>query len=318
MISQKIFDEAKEKVDTSLTVKTRGRPPNKNKINPKILLNVFDKNNENNNIEVGFKGLTIQDIEKYKNNEVSISDNNIEISDNLLIESIKDNDLLKEINELRKKINVIENENIELKKYCAKAMPMYHTEITYYPSNINTVNINGQKIIPEKTNTRCLWCGYTFKTFPAYLIIDKYDNIFVKLGDKKDFLFCSFNCAQSYNISLNDEDIGKRNSFMVQFYYEINKDNISGGLSSIIINEAGPRELLQEYGGEESIDTYRRNFKIPGLEYQKMTFPLISSIQCVKVTIVEKNEASRFINNHPNSTKKKASKINNKDKDEIF
>lgn len=313
MISQEIFEETKEKVVTSLTVKTRGRPPNKNKINQNAQSKGLDKNNENDSIVAGLRGLTIKDIEKNKNNEKSISDNNIENSDNIMLDSIKDNEQRKEINELRKENNELKKENNELKKYYSKTVPMFHTEIEYYPNYININDMNGQKIIPEKTSCRCLHCGYSFPNYPVYLIIDKHDNIFVKMGDKKDFLFCSFNCAQSYNISLNDEDIGKRYSFMVQFYYEQNKNNISVGLSSIILYEAGPKELLEDYGGTMSIDTYRRNFKIPGLEYQKMTCPLISSIQCVKVTTVEKNEASRFINNHPNSTKKKASKINNKD-----
>jgi hypothetical protein len=43
----------------------------------------------------------------------------------------------------------------------------------------------------------------------------------------------------------------------------------------IEINIAGPKELLEKYGGPMSIDQYRKNSKILGREYHKLMPPFI-------------------------------------------
>ena len=45
---------------------------------------------------------------------------------------------------------------------------------------------------------------------------------FVKMGNSESVLFCSFNCACSYNLSLNDTEIDERYRLLKLLYYKIN------------------------------------------------------------------------------------------------
>ena len=317
-----IFD----KVNSSSEKKPRGRPPLKNKINKtQQLLN--NKNNENDEITIHLK-ISDQDINNYQENGLSLKELNDEIDtiNNEISESLDDNlKTLKYYKCMIKKLGVENNkanEKIkELETYISKITPMYYTETEYYPSYININDMDGKKIIPKKTKNCCLYCGYSISNLPVSLINYYYDSNFVKMGDENTILFCSFNCANSYNISLNDENVMKRYGLLVKLYYEINKNNINS-ISDIIINEAGPREILEKYGGTMSIEDYRTNFKILGKEYQSLLPPFISSPQCVKAITISKNDTNWLINNNPNSTKnifkKKSLKTDTKEKDELF
>ncbi len=54
----------------------------------------------------------------------------------------------------------------------------------------------------------------------------------------------------------------------------INKNKINS-ISDVEINIAGPKELLNKYGGPMTIDEYRKNSKILGREYHKLIPPFI-------------------------------------------
>jgi hypothetical protein len=304
------------KVNLLTEKKRRGRPL-KNLIDNKTLP-LQNKTNENDEIVICLK-ISDQDIKNYQENGLSVKELNEEIEsiNNEISESIDDNIktikyyrcMIKKLGEENKKLS---DKNLELETYISKITPMYYTETEFYPNYININDTDGKKIIPKKTKTCCLNCGYSISNLPVYLINYYYDNIFIKMGDENNILFCSFNCANSYNIKLNDENIMKRYGLLVKLYYEINKKNINS-ITDIIINEAGPIEILEKYGGTMTIDDYRTNFKILGKEYQTMLPPFISSPQYVKATTISKSDTNWIINNNPNSTKnmlkKKATRI---------
>ena len=54
----------------------------------------------------------------------------------------------------------------------------------------------------------------------------------------------------------------------------INKDKITS-ITDIEINIAGPKELLEKFGGPMNIIEYRKNSKIIGREYHKLMPPFL-------------------------------------------
>ena len=305
-IDPKVLKDISDKVDISEKVNKRGRPK---KILEKKITQIQDKTNENDEIVICLK-LSEEDLINYKENGISVKELNDEIetiNNENVSESMDEN--IKTIKYYKITIKKLSEENkkkddkiLEFETYISKITPMYYTETKYYPNYININDTIGKKIIPKKTKTCCLNCGYDINNLPVYLINCYYENTFVKMGDENTILFCSFNCANSYNIRLNDENVMKRYGLLVKLYYEINKKNINS-ITDIIINEAGPIEMLERYGGTMKIEEYRTNFKILGIEYQTMFPPFTSSLQYIKATTITKTDTNWIINNHPNSTK---------------
>ena len=166
-------------------------------------------------------------------------------------------------------IRKLKEENDELKKYLTEITPMYFTEIKNYPIDLKLFDNTNNVLVPKKTNICCWWCTYQFDVLPTYLP-DKYSKeCFYVSG-----CFCSFNCAGAYNLNLNDNKVWERYSLLKLLYYMINKDKINS-ITDIEINIAGPKELLEKYGGPMKIDDYRKNSKILGREYHKLMPPFI-------------------------------------------
>ena len=155
------------------------------------------------------------------------------------------------------------------------------------------------KLFQKKTNINCWWCTYNFDHLPSF-IPDKYHNgKFYVFG-----CFCSFNCAGAYNLSLNDNRIWERYALMKQLYYMINKNTITS-IADIDINIAGPKELLEKYGGPMTIDEYRINSKILGREYHKLMPPFLPiNIGFEETTSSKTNSKTINIGNILNHTSK--------------
>jgi len=163
----------------------------------------------------------------------------------------------------------LKNDYDELKKFLTEITPMYFTEVKTYPIDLKLFDLQNEDFVPKKTNTHCWWCTYQFDTFPTYLPEKYFEGKFQVYG-----CFCSFNCAGAYNLNLNDNKVWERYSLLKQLYYFINKDKISS-IVDIEINIAGPKELLEKYGGSMKIEDYRKNSKILGREYHKLIPPFV-------------------------------------------
>ena len=187
----------------------------------------------------------------------------------------------------------------ELKKFLTEITPMYFTEVKVYPIDLKLFDKQNNELIPKKTNIHCWWCTYQFDTFPTYLPEKYFKDEFYVCG-----CFCSFNCAGAYNLSLNDNKIWERYSLLKQMYYMINKDKINS-IIDIDINIAGPKELLEKYGGPMKIQEYRKNSKILGREYHKLIPPFIPISISYEETTNSKTHYKNFnINNLINSNNK--------------
>ncbi len=161
------------------------------------------------------------------------------------------------------------DEIADLKKFISEITPMYYTEVKIYPVDLKVFDMQNNIIVPKKTNIACWWCTCQFDCLPTFLPEKFSDSKFYVSG-----CFCSFNCAAAYNLNLNDSKVDERYSLLKQLYYKINKDKITN-ITDIDINIAGPKELLDKYGGDMTITEYRKNSKILGREYHKLMPPFI-------------------------------------------
>lgn len=193
------------------------------------------------------------------------SDTKSDYENNLL--NMIDND--QQVKQLCLAIKKLKDENIELKKFITDITPMYFTEVKVYPSDLNLFDVDQNKFTPKKTDLCCWWCTCQFDTLPTYLPEKYSENNFYVSG-----CFCSFNCAGAYNMSLSDNKVWDRYSLLKLMYYMINKNKINS-IVDIDINIAGPKELLNKYGGPMTIEEFRKNSKILGREYHKLIPPFI-------------------------------------------
>jgi hypothetical protein len=263
----------------------------------KILENLAEKtinDNEDNNDDNGDNGDNNDNNDNNDNtikNEISNNtDNNQELS----------NYYAKQYNLIIKKYkNALEEKN-KLIDYLEEITPMYNTEIKYYPVNLNLFEkTTNNKLIPKETHIACWWCTYQFNNLPTFLPEKINNGEFYVQG-----CFCSFNCAAAYNLNLNDIKTLERYSLLKQLYYFIYKDIIKS-IIDIEINIAGPKELLERYGGIMTIEEYRKNSKILGREYKKLTPPFIPLSYGFEETTISKTNAKNInINNILNSKSK--------------
>ena len=151
-------------------------------------------------------------------------------------------------------------------------------EVRIIPMNINFIdNSTGKTILCEKTDIACWWCTYSFETLPCFIPERYNDGKFYVFG-----CFCSFNCAMSYNILLNDYKVLSRNSLIKNLYYTITGKNDD-------ISLAPPKEALRKYGGILTIDEYRKGDKKISAEYRLKLPPMINLIACIEEKSKEKH-----------------------------
>ena len=292
-----------------LVKKKRGRPKKTELINTKIPVVKYIKDNDNyleddeiilhlpiskeDIMSLGIDNLSIDDV---INSEKNVSEENDLIETENDVNKNYNNDNFKQVGSIIKKLK---EENEQLKKYLTEITPMYFTEVKSYPIELKIFDIHNNQLVPKKTNINCWWCTYKFDCLPSFLPEKYCDNKFYVIG-----CFCSFNCSGAYNLNLNDNKVWERYSLLKQMYYMINKDNINS-IIDIEINPAGPKELLQKYGGPIKIDEYRKNSKILGREYHKLLPPFIPISINFEETTNSKTHYKNFnINNLINSNNK--------------
>ena len=104
--------------------------------------------------------------------------------------------------------------------------------------------MNDTKTWPIKTSVLCWWCCHTFDSIPIPCVI-KYD--YIRNRYQIQGIFCSWNCSAAYSaknckslfnlIKLKYEWTGKRGN----------------------IERAPPRAILKSFGGDMSIEEFRKN-----------------------------------------------------------
>ena len=141
---------------------------------------------------------------------------------------------------------------------------------TIVNTNINKFGINNSVNKIMATNliftqkTKCWWCRNCFNTPALQLPEDYYNETFYCKGH-----FCSWNCKKTYNLDLNDSLIWKRDSLINLEYYLT-----YGEYTNIVL--APHWMCLDEYGGNLTIEEFRKCALINTKEYLVLHPPLIS------------------------------------------
>lgn len=109
------------------------------------------------------------------------------------------------------------------------------------------VNIRGE--VPKCTQAACWWCCHKFEGRPAFLpttYSEEHDS-FKVYGN-----FCSWNCAKSYNYSSKGSKWTFRSMLLKYMVTKIQGE-------CICIRPAPPRDQLEFFGGNMSIDEFRES-----------------------------------------------------------
>ena len=148
-----------------------------------------------------------------------------------------------------------------------------------YSSKVNQIlvpfkNFNKNGKWPEQVNIYCWHCCHPFKNKPVSIPIRYSNDIFYVYG-----VFCSYNCAAAYNLNSNDYNKNEKHQLLSLMYSKLYNIN-----NFIDIYPSPPKEILQIFGGNITIDKYRNNFITNHKEFKLIKPPLISIIPQVEET----------------------------------
>jgi hypothetical protein len=279
--------------------KKRGRKPKEKIYSVKELPKTFFEENKNetlilhlpinlNNINNNYPIPNIEDNYSYIENNNNLS-NNLLTQNNLLENNKIDNILFNDDNHIKNVHEIQPNKNNELinmnnfKTTNAEINNAWDNDhknnnkiIKKNLRNIlyEFINANNDKVWPEKTNIHCWWCCHQFDNTPCSLPqYYKKDKFHVK------GIYCSFNCAASYNFNNNDDDMFEKYSLLNLMYKKLYNRNF------IKINLAPPRETLKIFGGYLSIEEFRENSLENNKLFNIICPPLISIIPKIEETV---------------------------------
>ena len=136
-------------------------------------------------------------------------------------------------------------------------------------------NSNKIGVWPERINIYCWHCCHPFKNKPVSIPMYIKKSTFYVYG-----VFCSYNCGAAYNLNSNDSNKTIKHELLCHMYNILFKDK-----NFIDICPAPPKEILQIFGGNVTIDNYRNNFLKNNKEFKILKPPLISIIPQVEETI---------------------------------
>ena len=114
-----------------------------------------------------------------------------------------------------------------------------------------------------QTDTVCHWCCHNFNNVPIGIPVKYTNKKFHCIGN-----FCSFSCACAYNYTINDTNTNTWERFSL-----LQLLSTKYGLTEPI-KCAKPRETLQMFGGELTIDQFRKNDD--NIIFFKNNYPMIS------------------------------------------
>lgn len=263
--------------------KKRGRKPKDFKKNFNLFN--FDQNEEEIILHLPINS---NDVKRYskeetklKNSNSSPADNNVftitDISyDNSSDETINENqkDLLNRLKDQDTKIKCLESELEKYKELVKDDFSSGMVDKKVIKMNLNFFDIKNDKhIIVEKTEIACWWCTYNFDNLPCFIPEKFIENKYYVFG-----CFCSYNCAASYNINMNDYKVWERYSLLKKLYNTIFENNED-------ITIAPPREALQKFGGILSIENFRKNSRRCEKDYRFIMPPMVSIIPLLEESL---------------------------------
>lgn len=129
-----------------------------------------------------------------------------------------------------------------------------------YTGDLTFIDVGtGDKINLKKTKVHCFWDGFQFSSLPCPLP-EKYVNGEYHVRG----CFCSFNCMMAYNVKwLRDSKMNERTALIIRMY----RDYYGIGYEEdVTIKPAADREVLNIYGGTETIESFRLKLTIHNVD----------------------------------------------------
>ena len=153
---------------------------------------------------------------------------------------------------------------------------------------------------PVKTDKLCFNCCHPFDNTPIPLpvVFDKKRNIYFCHGN-----FCSWQCSKAYNINeMPKAGQGNRNMNISllsrQTWSNYRKDNVKRTVYSLPITPAPRRSELKCFGGDLSIEEYRKNsFGIIPPEEAYECKPFLTIRNRIALPFVDKNTTLKVSEN---------------------
>lgn len=153
----------------------------------------------------------------------------------------------------------------------------------------------GDKLtLSNKGNYLCWWCGHSFKTTPFPLPDRYYENKFHVFGN-----FCSPSCACAYNVDMNDHKLWERNTLICKLYNELTGESLD------MISPSPPRQIINSFGGNLTIEEYRAKINMKTSYSSRFIIPPMVPL----MTLIEESYKDR--NKYKWETKVNISKYNN-------
>ncbi len=200
--------------------------------------------------------------------DVNKSSNNLNKSIEKLLEELHRRDAI--INNLKSRIKdkSLFNENtLTLTKENKKQL-----------INLGLISVNKNKLnICEKTSIACWWCTYNFDTQPLFMP-DHYKNNFYHVFGN----FCSFSCMIAYNEDMDDYRKSVRSALIKQLYCDI------FSCDEMNIKAAGPREILDKFGGIMTINKFRDPMIVSSKVIKMSIPPMIPLISDYEEIVIDK------------------------------
>jgi hypothetical protein len=144
--------------------------------------------------------------------------------------------------------------------------------------NLGLISVNKNKLnICEKTNIACWWCTQSFDTQPLFMP-DHYKNGFYYVFGN----FCGFSCIIAYNEDMDDYRKSVRSALIKQLYCEIFQ------CDEMNIKRAGPREILEKFGGIMTINKFRDSMTVSSKVIKMSIPPMIPLISDYEEIVIDK------------------------------
>lgn len=188
-----------------------------------------------------------QDGEQQETPNLNVKEENKNIS--LSCDEFSTRDSCKFCEKNTKTIEYLQNKIDELEQNSLENIIANSKKI--YKLDLNMCNVDGEEW-KETTEICCWWCCHKFEGMPIGLPDRYYMDKFYLFG-----IFCSFNCALSYNINLNDNKLWERYNLLHFLYKKMFNFNNK-------ISPAPTRELLKMFGGPLSIEEFRKKTEYLG------------------------------------------------------
>ena len=156
-------------------------------------------------------------------------------------------------------------------------------EINVQSTLIQFKESNKSNSWPNFTSIYCWWCCSPFDNSPCSLPHEYKDHKFYVYG-----IFCSPECAASYNFDTKSNKIWENYSLLNLLYRKIYNDK------HIKIKLAPPREVLKIFGGSLSSSEFRKNNANYNKKYNMIYPPMISIIPQQELTFLDNDYTSQF------------------------